>query len=149
MLRDQKITYAQGKALAAEFGCQFFETSAKNNTNVEEPFMAIATEIVTQLKQSSDGTWPVVPVVAKEAPKRRWFGGLFSKKVPVPPAAPVTPVGASSANTAALTTAPVVSQSQQAGSVPTHSSTSAATTTAAAAATQGKHYMQSINQINT
>lgn len=37
-MADQKrgVPYSKGKALADEYGIQFFETSAKANTNVEE-----------------------------------------------------------------------------------------------------------------
>lgn len=34
------VPYSRGQALADEFRLQFFETSAKNNTNVEEVFQA-------------------------------------------------------------------------------------------------------------
>lgn len=32
------VPYSRGQALADEFHMQFFETSAKNNTNVDEVF---------------------------------------------------------------------------------------------------------------
>jgi hypothetical protein len=37
-MADEKraVAYAKGKALADEYGIRFFETSAKNNSNVEE-----------------------------------------------------------------------------------------------------------------
>ena len=41
-----------GKALADEFNLNFFETSAKLNTNVDKAFMSIATEIVERLKEN-------------------------------------------------------------------------------------------------
>lgn len=58
---DRKVTFAQGKALADEYGIKFFETSAKLNKNVDEAFMAIASDIVERLKENpehygTDGT---------------------------------------------------------------------------------------------
>lgn len=50
----QKITHEQGKALAAEYGIKFYETSAKMNTNVDESFMSIAKDIVERLKENPD-----------------------------------------------------------------------------------------------
>jgi hypothetical protein len=41
-LELQAITMDQGKALAAEFGIGFLETSAKANVNVEEAFFSLA-----------------------------------------------------------------------------------------------------------
>ena len=50
----QKVPTEKGKALAAEFGIKFFETSAKLNTNVDEAFMSIAKDIVDRLKENPD-----------------------------------------------------------------------------------------------
>lgn len=47
---DRKVSYEQGKALADEFGIKFYETSAKQNTNVDNCFLSIAKEIVDRLK---------------------------------------------------------------------------------------------------
>lgn len=43
-----------GKALAAEFEINFFETSAKQNINVDKAFISIATDIVGRLKVNPD-----------------------------------------------------------------------------------------------
>ena len=51
---SQQVSPEQGKALAAEYGIKFFETSAKLNTNVDECFMAIAKDIVERLKENPD-----------------------------------------------------------------------------------------------
>jgi Ras-related protein Rab-8A len=48
------ITYEQGSALAEEFGINFFETSAKQNTNVEKAFQSIARDIVERLKENPE-----------------------------------------------------------------------------------------------
>lgn len=50
----QKVSPEKGKALAAEYGIKFFETSAKLNTNVDESFMSIAKDIVERLKENPD-----------------------------------------------------------------------------------------------
>lgn len=48
------MTYEQGKAIADEYGIRFFETSAKMNTNVDEAFLAIASDIVERLKENPE-----------------------------------------------------------------------------------------------
>ncbi|KAI8473092.1 MAG: Rab8/RabE-family small GTPase [Monoraphidium minutum] len=45
------VPYARGKALADEYGIQFFETSAKDNINVEEAFTSIAKDVMQRLQQ--------------------------------------------------------------------------------------------------
>ena len=50
---ERQVTYEQGAELAKEFGIQFFETSGKTNTNVDDCFMAITKEIVDHLKITS------------------------------------------------------------------------------------------------
>ena len=42
---NRKISTEKGKALAAEFGLPFFETSAKSGANIKEAFHFIAKEI--------------------------------------------------------------------------------------------------------
>lgn len=46
------VPYSRGQALADEFRMQFFETSAKNNTNVDEVFQSVARDIMTRLKDT-------------------------------------------------------------------------------------------------
>lgn len=41
----RQVSYAQGKALADEYGIGFFEASAKSAANVEEAFMTMASQI--------------------------------------------------------------------------------------------------------
>lgn len=42
---DRRLTRAEGKKLARDFGCRFIETSAKSRTNVENAFYEIVREI--------------------------------------------------------------------------------------------------------
>lgn len=49
------VPYAKGKQLADEFGIQFFETSAKENINVDEVFQSIARDVLHRLKDTQDG----------------------------------------------------------------------------------------------
>eukprot|EP01034_Spumella_vulgaris_P030242 gene30242-37421_t len=51
---DRKVSPEKGKALAAEYGIKFFETSAKLNSNVDDCFMSIAKDIVERLKENPD-----------------------------------------------------------------------------------------------
>lgn len=45
------VAYSRGQALADEFGIQFFETSAKDNSNVEPVFVAVARDVMQRLQQ--------------------------------------------------------------------------------------------------
>lgn len=45
------VSRAEGQALADEFGFRFVETSAKDNTNVEEVFTTIARDVLVRLQQ--------------------------------------------------------------------------------------------------
>eukprot|EP00028_Trichosphaerium_sp_Am-I-7-wt_P007226 CAMPEP_0168523410 /NCGR_PEP_ID=MMETSP0405-20121227/9964_1 /TAXON_ID=498012 /ORGANISM="Trichosphaerium sp, Strain Am-I-7 wt" /LENGTH=182 /DNA_ID=CAMNT_0008545273 /DNA_START=73 /DNA_END=621 /DNA_ORIENTATION=- len=42
---QRKVTTAEGKAKAEEWGCAFVETSAKENVNVEQAFLLLINEI--------------------------------------------------------------------------------------------------------
>jgi Ras-related protein Rab-8A len=48
---NRAVPYAKGKALADEYGVLFFETSAKENINVEEVFTAIAKNVMRRLQE--------------------------------------------------------------------------------------------------
>ncbi|RYH20241.1 hypothetical protein EON65_24090 [archaeon] len=49
----QVITYEEGEGLAKEYNISFFETSVKEDLNVEKVFIAIATDVKNRL--ISDG----------------------------------------------------------------------------------------------
>ena len=46
MEKDRKVTFEQGKDFANQYGMKFFETSAKESTNVQEAFVAMTKEII-------------------------------------------------------------------------------------------------------
>ena len=52
---ERKVTLQEGQQLAAMLGIQFFETSAKDDLNVEEAFLTIAREVKERLMQSDVG----------------------------------------------------------------------------------------------
>ena len=45
------VTREEGEALAGEYGVQFYETSAKENINVDEAFFALAKETMGRLNK--------------------------------------------------------------------------------------------------
>mmetsp|Transcript_419 Transcript_419/g.1148 ORF Transcript_419/g.1148 Transcript_419/m.1148 type:complete len:219 (+) Transcript_419:335-991(+) len=47
------VSFARGKALADEFGLSFFETSAKNNVQVDDSFTTLAREVKDRLVKES------------------------------------------------------------------------------------------------
>lgn len=53
-LEDREVTAEEGKALAQEFNCSFFETSAKENINVTEAFTQITKKVV-EIQNSDEG----------------------------------------------------------------------------------------------
>lgn len=42
---DRQVSFEEGKKMADSFGVQFFEVSAKNNSNISETFVYMAKEI--------------------------------------------------------------------------------------------------------
>lgn len=62
----------EGAQLAAEYGIQFFETSAKNDINVEKGFITVAREVKDRLmadgpNQASHGAQGKVQLQGKDS----------------------------------------------------------------------------------
>ncbi len=66
------IDSARGQALADEYGMKFFETSAKNNINVEKAFFEMAREVLKRLMEqdAKEGKGPVVTLPPSEHEKK-------------------------------------------------------------------------------
>ena len=68
MENERKVTVEQGKEFADQYCMKFFETSAKNSTNVSDAFVAMTREII----KSQDGKKKQTPtnsnVVVTNAP---------------------------------------------------------------------------------
>ena len=45
---ERKVTYEQGQEFAAQYGMKFIETSAKESKNVQEAFVTMTKEIISQ-----------------------------------------------------------------------------------------------------
>ncbi|CAM9659804.1 unnamed protein product [Ectocarpus sp. 6 AP-2014] len=56
MDEDREVSREEGAQLAAEYGIQFFETSAKNDINVEKGFITIAREVKDRLMADGPNT---------------------------------------------------------------------------------------------
>ena len=48
---ERKVTYEQGKEFATQYGMKFIETSAKESKNVQEAFITMTKEIITQTNE--------------------------------------------------------------------------------------------------
>ena len=78
--KDQEVSSEEGRLLAKEYGCPFFETSAKTGENVNEMFTSLATKLVelSSIKSSAseiDGATHLSRKSTKtgiESRKRKW-----------------------------------------------------------------------------
>lgn len=52
----QAISYEEGEALAKEYNIHFYETSAKQDMNVEKSFITIATDVKNRLIADGGGS---------------------------------------------------------------------------------------------
>jgi len=53
MENERKVTTEQGKDFADQYGMKFFETSAKNSTNVNEAFITMTKEVMKNSSKKS------------------------------------------------------------------------------------------------
>lgn len=66
-----QVSREEGAQLAAEYGIQFFETSAKNDINVEKGFITIAREVKDRLMAADPNKkGPTITVTPKQGDKK-------------------------------------------------------------------------------
>ena len=74
MENDRKVTVEQGKDFAAQYGMKFFETSAKESTNVSDSFIAMTREIIKSANNKKPSNKPDNKVVVASAPTGKAIG---------------------------------------------------------------------------
>ena len=74
MESDRKVTVEQGKDFAAQYGMKFFETSAKESTNVSDSFIAMTREIIKSASNKKPSNKPDNKVVVASAPTGKAIG---------------------------------------------------------------------------
>ena len=53
---ERKVTFEQGKDFATQYGMKFFETSAKDSTNVAEAFITMTKEVIKSSNKKGSTT---------------------------------------------------------------------------------------------
>ena len=76
MENERKVTVEQGKDFATQYGMKFFETSAKESTNVSDAFVAMTREIIKSQGNKKKQASPSSNVVVTNAPS----GQTLNKK---------------------------------------------------------------------
>ena len=76
MESERKVTVEQGKDFATQYGMKFFETSAKESTNVSDAFVAMTREIIKSQGNKKKPNTPSNNVVVTNAPS----GQTLNKK---------------------------------------------------------------------
>ena len=64
----RQVSRQQGEQLAREYGMKFLETSARDNTNVQEAFLTLATDVVDRLAASGGSVEPAAAPGLPSAP---------------------------------------------------------------------------------
>lgn len=73
-LRDRTVTYDEGKSLAESFGMEFFETSAKENLNIDQVFDSLAKQITEEFiikRTMSSSLGSGIVIVPEPVPKKK------------------------------------------------------------------------------
>ena len=75
MESERKVTVEQGKDFATQYGMKFFETSAKESTNVSDAFVAMTREIIKSANNKKTPPKKDNNVVVSSAPTGKSIGG--------------------------------------------------------------------------
>lgn len=78
----QAVTFEEGESLAKEYNIHFFETSAKQDINVEKAFITIATDVKNRLIADGavGGTASNTHKLTADSPTKSSSGGCCGGK---------------------------------------------------------------------